>query len=49
MIIKIIVPKGTKGVFLPEVNPGQPEFEVLFPHGTRLKRIGIDKYTIISD
>ena len=49
MVVKIIVPKGTKGTYLPEVNPDMPEFEVLFPHGTRLKRIGIDKYTIVSD
>lgn len=49
ILIQIDVPKGTKGTYLPEVNPDMPEFEVLFPHGTRLKKVWFNKYTIVSD
>lgn len=48
-VIEIKVPKGTIGTYLPEVNPNMPEFEILFPHETRLKRTGIDKYTIVIE
>lgn len=48
VIIEIKVPKGAIGTYLPEVNPNMPEFEILFSHGTRLKRIGMGKYTIVT-
>lgn len=36
--IKIRIPKGTKGTYLPEVNPEAPEYEVLLPFRIKLKR-----------
>ena len=49
VVIEIQVPKGAKGIYLPELNPAMPEFEVLFPHGTRLKYNGPNKYKILTE
>lgn len=45
-LIKIYIPKGTPGMYLPEVNSEKPEFEILIPHGMRIKRIGFKEYMI---
>lgn len=46
--IMIQVPRGTKGAYLPEVNKNRPEYEVLFPYGMRLKKIGYCEYRIVN-
>lgn len=45
--IKIFIPKGVKGTYIPEINKGLPEFEILLVNGTKLRRIGLDKYQVI--
>lgn len=45
--IKIYVPMGAPGTYIPEVNPNSPEFEVLFAHHSKLKRNGFKGYHII--
>ena len=45
--IKIYVQRGTHGTFIPEVNPQNPEFEVLFAHHSKLKRKGFSGYIMI--
>lgn len=44
--IKILVPHGTLGAYLPEVNQYNPEFEILFPYRTILQRIKLGIYII---
>ncbi len=46
--ILIQVPKGTRGAYLPEVNEGRPEFEILLPYGMKLKKIGFWKYRVVD-
>lgn len=46
ILIKILIPKGTKGVILPEVNPERPEFELLLPYRLKLKRIAVKTFMI---
>lgn len=48
-VIEIQVPKGANGVYLPEVNPTKPDFEVIFPHKTKLECIGVNKYKIVAE
>lgn len=48
-LILIQVPGGTKGAYIPEVNKDRPEFEILFPFGMKLKKIGCNKYRIIGE
>ena len=47
--ISIYIPKGTPGMYIPEVNPDLPEFEFLIPYGVMLKRIGSRKYLVVSE
>lgn len=47
--IMIQVPKGIKGAYLPEVNKNRPEYEILFPYGMRLKKIGYYEYKILNE
>ena len=45
--IQIYIPKGTYGVYIPEVNNNAKEFEILISLGQKLKRIYCNKYAII--
>ena len=45
--IQIYIPKGTHGVYLPEVNCNAKEFEILISPGQKLKRISCNKYALI--
>lgn len=45
--IQIYIPKGTHGVYLPEVNCNAKEIEILISPGQKLKRISCNKYAII--
>lgn len=45
--IQIYVPKGTKGVYLPEVNPNAREYEILITPGQKLQKMSWNKYQII--
>ena len=44
--ISLFIPKGTPGMYLPEVNPKRPEYEFLLPYGMKLKHIGNKKYLV---
>lgn len=48
-VISIIVPIGTNGIYFPEINPKRPEYEILLPHHTKLKRIGHMEFQIAND
>lgn len=48
LLIKILIPKGTKGVILPEVNPKNPEFELLLPYRLKLQRVAIKTFMIVN-
>ena len=45
--IKIYIPKGAKGTYIPEINKTLPEFEILLANGTKLHRVGLDEYQVI--
>ena len=45
--IKILVPKGTNGSYIPEVNPKNPEFELLMPYRVKLKRKNLTTFIIV--
>ncbi len=49
LCVDIYVPKGTKGTFLPEVNPQSPEFEILMPCNRIIKRLGFFKFLVEVD
>lgn len=44
--ISIMIPKGTHGTYIAEVNPKLPEYEILLPYHTKLKRIGFMTYEV---
>lgn len=44
--LKILLPRGTRGMYIPEVNPNMPEFEVLLPHHTHIKSRGFCSYIV---
>ena len=44
--ISIRIPKGTHGTYVAEVNPKMPEYEILLPYHTKLKRIGIMTFEV---
>lgn len=46
-IIKIQIPQGTPGTYIPEVNKDRPEFEILMPHHIRLCRIKDDVFRVV--
>lgn len=46
ILIKIYATKGTPGMFILEVNPEAPEFEILFPCKTKIKRVGLFSFMI---
>ena len=45
--ISILIPKGTPGTFIPEVNRDFPEYEVLFPHHTKLRKKGWRLFEVV--
>lgn len=49
IVITILAPCGSTGTYLPEVNEEAPEFEILFPHHTSLRRISFSKYQIVNN
>lgn len=48
LLIKILIPKGTKGIILPEVNPKNPEFELLLPYRLKLQRVAVKMFMIAN-
>ncbi len=44
--ITIKIPKGTHGTYVAEVNPKMPEYEILLPYHTKLKRIGFMTFEV---
>jgi len=44
--IDILIPKGTPGMFIPEVNPKRPEFEFLMPLGLHIRRLDIKTFLV---
>ncbi|MBE7058991.1 MAG: hypothetical protein E7387_07865 [Ruminococcaceae bacterium] len=44
--ISIRIPKGTHGTYVAEVNPKMPEYEILLPYHTKLKRIGFMTFEV---
>ena len=44
--IRILAPAEIPGTYLPEVNPELPEYEILFPHGLKLRRRGLRTFII---
>lgn len=46
--IRILIPKGTPGTYLPEVNPKMPEYEILMPYHLSLKKISWNTYEIVE-
>ena len=48
LLIKILIPKGTKGIILPEVNPKNPEFELLLPYRLKLQRVAVKTFMIAN-
>lgn len=44
--IAIRIPKGTHGTYIAEVNPKLPEYEILLPYHTKLKRIGLMTFEV---
>ncbi len=44
--ISIYIPAGAPGMYLPEVNPSSPEYEILLPYHTKIQRITSDKYIV---
>ena len=47
-MIKILVPKGTPGIIVPEIVPENSEYEWLMPCGLCLKRLCLKTYIIVS-
>ena len=45
--IIIRIRKGTPGTYIPEVNVEMPEFEILIPYRSKLKRINLTTYEIV--
>lgn len=48
LLIKILIPKGTNGIILPEVNPKNPEFELLLPYRIKLQRVAVKTFMIAN-
>ncbi len=46
--VKIFIPQGTPGTYLPEVNPKMPEYEILMPYRLSLKKISWNTYEIVK-
>lgn len=48
IVIEFQVEKGCHGAYLTEVVDENPEFEILFPHHTPVKRVGWKKYAVFN-
>ncbi len=46
-VVKIQIPQGTPGTYIPEVNKDRPEFEVLLPYHIKLCRIKDDVFRVV--
>ena len=46
LAITVLIPKGTHGVYVPEVNMSMPEYEILLPSHLFLGRIKWNVYEI---
>ena len=44
--ITIKIRKGTHGTYVAEFNPKLPEYEILLPYHTKLKRIGFMTFEV---
>ena len=47
LLIKILVPKGTYGIIVPEIVPERPEYELLMPCGLYIKRLCLKEYMVV--
>jgi hypothetical protein len=47
-VIELFIEKQTHGAYLPEVVRQNPEFEVLFPHHTYLKRLNWKRFYVYN-
>ncbi|GEM_PF-1597964 len=47
-LITILAPEGSHGRYVPEVNPDRREYEVLFAHNIKLKKLSPLSYCIIA-
>ncbi len=45
--IQIYIPKGTNGVYLPEVNLDAKEYEILITPGQKIQKVSWNKYLIV--
>ncbi len=48
LAVKIFIPQGTPGTYLPEVNSKMPEYEILMPYHLSLKKISWNTYEIVK-
>ena len=46
--ISLYIPEGLPGTYLPEVNPNNPEYEILLPYGMKLKRLSLKEYYVVA-
>ena len=46
VIIGINIPKGTKGILVPEISERNPEYEILLPYYTKFKRVSWNEYKV---
>ena len=46
-VVKIQIPQGTPGIYIPEINKDRPEFEILLPHHIKLCRIKDDVFRVV--
>ena len=46
-VVEIKIPKGANGTYICEVNPNLPEYKVLLPHHTRMKRVGFKSFEVV--
>lgn len=45
-IIRIYIPEGTRCVYVPELVENNPEYELLLPYHTKMKRIDINSFMV---
>ena len=48
VLIKIYVPKGSHGMYIPDIFPDSPEYEFLLPYRIRLKHIGFRSFMVVQ-
>ena len=46
-LIKIYIPKGTHGMYIPDIFPDSPEYEFLLPYRIKLKRKWLKSFIVV--